>query len=529
MTSQRLYLYDTTLRDGAQTLGVDFSVQDKTVVSHWLDRLGLDYIEGGWPGANPTDTTFFAALPALKTSRFAAFGMTRRPSVSAQGDQGLQAVLQSPAPCVCLVGKTWDYHVSAALGVSLEENLELIRSSVAKGLAQGKEVLFDAEHFFDGYKANPDYALSCVRTAFAAGARWLVLCDTNGGALPHQVASTIADTLAFVPGDHLAFHGHNDTGTAVANSLAAVRAGCRMVQGTLGGLGERCGNANLVTLIPTFMKKMGFDVGISDEALRGLCDLSRAFDALLDRDADPHAPYVGASAFAHKGGLHASAVAKSPCLYEHMDPSLVGNERKVLMSNQAGLSNVRMQLKAQNIAVEDNDPQLPSLLEEVKNREQKGYAYDHAAGSFAVLALRHLGRLKEPFSLQCFDISNQGTPTKDGHFDVKVKAQIRLRIGEKEELSSAEGNGPVNALDKALRKALLQHFPALESVSLTDYHVRILDTGSATGAVTRVLLESEDNAARAGWTTVGVSTNIIAASLEALLDAYLFKLVACVT
>ncbi len=524
MVSQRLYLYDTTLRDGAQTRGVDFSLKDKKTLATWLDSFGMDYVEGGWPGANPVDTEFFASPPAMQKSRFTAFGMTRRPGFSASDDPGLQAVLNSPAKAVCLVGKTWDFHVKDALGVSLEENLDLIRTSLEEAVKRGKEALFDAEHFFDGYKSNPRYAVACLRAALEAGARWAVLCDTNGGALPHEVASIVGDISSFVPTHQLGFHGHNDTGNATANSLAAARSGCRMIQGTLGGLGERCGNADLFTLIPSLMKRMGFDVGLSKEKLRGLTDFSRRFNALLDRDGDPGAPYVGAAAFAHKGGLHASAVAKNPSLYEHMDPALVGNGREVLMSQQAGQSNVRAQLKALNIEVDDKAPELPGLLEAVKKREARGYAYDHAVGSFAVLALRRLGRLQEAFVLESFDAHTRGVRTPENGCDVTVQAEVRLRIGQEVKSASAEGNGPVHALDQALRKALVPSFPALDAVHLTDFRVRILDTGAATGAVTRVLLESEDRSLNTSWTTVGVSTNIIAASLEALLDSYAFRL-----
>ena len=521
---ERVFLYDTTLRDGAQTRGVDFSVKDKATIAGWLDELGIDYIEGGWPGANPTDDAFFAAPPSLNHARLAAFGMTRKPKNDAADDAGLQAVLGASAPAVCLVGKTWDFHVTEALGVTLEENLDLIATSLAEAVRQGKEVLFDAEHFFDGTKANPAYALACLKAALESGARWLVLCDTNGGTLPHEVESIVRAIAAVLPADRLGFHGHNDTGNAVANSLAAVRAGCRMVQGTLNGLGERCGNADLITLIPTLMKKMGFDVGISDQALRDLTHLSRAFYALLDRDPAASAPYVGAAAFAHKGGLHASAVAKSPCLYEHIDPAVVGNSREILMSNQAGQANVRAQLQALNIDVANDDPHLPALLASVKQREHEGYAYDRAAGSFAVLALRQLGRLIEPFVLKDFAAQEQGNFNNGGVFQMNSKAKVTLKIGVFETVSEAEGNGPVNALDGALRKALLTHFPELASVTLTDYHVRILDTGAATGAKTRVLLESEDSTSKTSWMTVGVSTDVIAASLQALLDSYVFRL-----
>jgi 2-isopropylmalate synthase len=524
MPAQRLYLYDTTLRDGAQTRGVDFSVKDKATIAGWLDKLGIAYIEGGWPGANPTDDAFFASPPALKTAKLTAFGMTRKPGNAADNDPGLQALLNSPATAVCLVGKCWDVHVTGALGVTLDENLDLIRSSLSHIVSRKKEALFDAEHFFDGFKANAPYALSCLKAAQEAGAKWLVLCDTNGGTLPHEVEAIVREVIAALPNANFGIHVHNDTGNAIANSLAGARAGCRMIQGTINGLGERCGNADLIALIPTLTQKLGFDVGIKGEKLKGLTALSRAFDALLDRDPVSSAPYVGASAFAHKGGLHASAVAKNPRFYEHADPNSVGNQREILMSNQAGQSNVRAQLQALDIDVADNDPRLPALLASVKQREHEGYSYDNAAGSFAVLALRALGRLPVYFTLQDFSVHDAGRFDANGQLLLETKASLSLRVGDDTVTRVAIGNGPVNALDRALREALINYYPALANVKLTDYHVRILDTGAATGAKTRVLLESEDEVSKTSWTTTGVSTDIIGASLQALLDSYILQL-----
>ena len=520
----RIHLYDTTLRDGAQTRGVDFSVKDKITIAGWLDALGIAYIEAGWPGANPSDDAFFAAPPVFKKARLTAFGMTRRSGRSAANDPALRAVLDSPSPSLCLFGKTWDYHATNALGVTLDENLELIRSSIAEVVRHGKEALFDAEHFFDGYKANAPYALACLHAAREAGARWIVLCDTNGGNLPHEIEDTVRHVAALIPGENLGIHCHDDTGNGIANSLAAVRAGCRMVQGTLNGLGERCGNANLVSLIPTLTEKMGFDVGLSGDALAQLTALSRKFDALLDREPNAHAPYVGASAFAHKGGIHASAVAKDPRFYEHIDPSLVGNRREIIMSNQAGQSNVRIQLQDLGIKVADNDPLLPTLLAAVKQREHEGYAYDHAAGSFAVLALRLLGRLPVLFTLQDFAVRDEGSVDATGAITMRTNAKLKLQVGPNVLTAEAEGNGPVHALDCALRQALLAPYPAIADVQLTDYHVRIIDSGAATGAKTRVLLESTDAQTKTAWITTGVSTDIISASLQALTDAYVFKL-----
>ena len=349
MTRERLYLFDTTLRDGAQTQGVDFSVEDKRTIALALDKLGVDYVEGGWPGANPTDTSFFAAPPMLSRAKLIAFGMTRKLGRSAANDPGLAPVLEAKTGGACLVGKAWDFHVTLALGITLEENLELIRDSITAAAAKGGEAMFDAEHFFDGYKANPDYALACLKAAESGGARWLVLCDTNGGTLPHEVERIVGAVVQQISGSKIAIHAHNDTENAVANSLAAVRAGARQVQGTLNGLGERCGNANLVSLIPTLMLKPGykerFEIGVDEAGLAHLTQISRLLDELLNRAPNRHAAYVGASAFAHKGGLHASAVEKDPRTYEHVPPETVGNRRHILVSDQAGRSNILARLR----------------------------------------------------------------------------------------------------------------------------------------------------------------------------------------
>ena len=372
----RLYLFDTTLRDGQQTQGVQFSASEKVQIAHALDALGVDYIEGGWPGANPTDSDFFATAPQTRAT-MTAFGMTKRVGRSAENDDVLAAVLDARTPAVCLVGKTHDFHVTTALGVTLEENLESIAASVAHVVAQGREALFDAEHFFDGYRANPGYALACLQAAHAAGARWIVLCDTNGGTLPSEVGRVVAAVIAAgIPGAQLGIHCHDDTGNAVANSLAAVEAGARQIQGTLNGLGERCGNANLITLIPTLMLKEPFCsailTGVPDNALQSLVKTSRMLDDILNRVPLRSAPYVGASAFAHKAGLHASAILKDPSTYEHVDPSCVGNERLIPMSNQAGQSNLRARLAAAGLEVDAKDPRLAGILDEIKRREDQG-------------------------------------------------------------------------------------------------------------------------------------------------------------
>ena len=409
MTRTRLFLFDTTLRDGQQTQGVQFSTAEKVLIAQALDSLGVDYIEGGWPGANPTDSDFFAAPPATKAT-LTAFGMTRRVGRSAENDDTLAAVLNAMTPAVCLVGKTHDFHVTTALNVTLEENREAIAASIRHLVAKHREPLFDAEHFFDGYRANPTYALSCLQAALEAGARWIVLCDTNGGTLPSEVGRITAEVIAAgIPGDRLGIHCHDDTGNAVANSLAAVEAGARQIQGTLNGLGERCGNANLTTLIPTLLLKepyaSQFETGVSREALAGLVKTSRMLDDILNRVPLRAAPYVGASAFAHKAGLHASAILKDPTTYEHVDPALIGNERVIPMSNQAGQSNLRARLEAAGITVDPKDPRLGRIIELVKQREDQGYAYDGAQASFELVARRELGLCPEFFEVKRYRVT----------------------------------------------------------------------------------------------------------------------------
>ena len=518
--TNRITLYDTTLRDGAQTRGVNFSVKDKYKISRALNQFGVAYIEFGWPGANPVDDEFFASPPILNNAKLAAFGMTCRSKNKAEKDSGLLKLAESKASSVCLVGKTWDFHAIQALGVSLDENTRMIRDSTAFIESQGKEVLFDAEHFFDGFRANKEYALSCLREAHGAGAAWLVLCDTNGGTLPYEIGAIVKKVKKTLPDARLGVHCHDDTGNAVADSIMALRAGCEMVQGTLNGLGERCGNANLVTLIPTLRDKMGYDVGVSDAQLETLTEMSRSFAMLLDRDVPSNAPYVGASAFAHKGGLHASAVAKDPRMYEHISPELVGNHREVIISDQAGVSNLRQQLGELGIEVADDNPALKTLLDEVKLRGEKGFAYDYALASFALLSLRTLGRLPEFFSVRSCGIEGNGLGDPDLDSDMTSYACLNLQIGKRNFSAKAEGVGPVNALDGALRRALVGTYPEIEEIRLVDYHVRILDTKAATAATTRVLLESENIKDNSSWVTIGISTNIINASFQALCDSY---------
>jgi 2-isopropylmalate synthase len=491
-----------------------------------LDRIGVDYVEGGWPGANPTDTSFFSTPPVLVRAKLIAFGMTKRSGRSAANDPGLAAVLDAKAQGTCLVGKGWDFHVTLALGIPLEENLALIRDSIAAAAGKG-EAMFDAEHFFDGYKANPDYALQCLKAAEGAGARWMVLCDTNGGSLPHEVERIVGEVVKHVPGDRLGIHAHNDTENAVANSLAAIRAGVRQVQGTLNGLGERCGNANLVSLIPSLLLKPPyaerFETGVAPEQLRHLTQLSRLLDELLNRQPNRHAAYVGAAAFAHKAGLHVSAVEKDPRTYEHIPPETVGNQRHILVSDQAGRSNILSRLREAGIELDPKHPKVARLLEEVKEREFQGYAYDGAEASFELLARRAIENVPEYFRLQSFRVIDERRWNARGELITLSEATIKVEVAGTAMMTVAEGNGPVNALDTALRKALIPAFPELEEIRLTDYKVRILTPQDGTKAVTRVMIETSD-VHGGSWSTVGVSTNVIDASYNALHDSLTYKL-----
>jgi 2-isopropylmalate synthase len=524
MSRERLYLFDTTLRDGAQTTGVDFSLEDKKAVARLLDGLGIDYVEGGYPGANPLDTAFFEEK-RTKAAKFTAFGMTKRSGRSASNDPGVAALLDAQADAICFVAKAWDYHVHVALETSLEENLEGIRESVAAAREKGREVIVDCEHFFDGYKANPDYAVACARVAHAAGARWVVLCDTNGGTLPHEVTRIVEEVRKVVPGESLGIHAHDDCGCAVANSLAAVEAGARQIQGTLNGLGERCGNANLVTLIGALKLKNGyagrFDLGVSEEALADLTHVSRQLDEILNRQPNRHAPFVGASAFATKAGIHASAVIKDPRTYEHVVPETVGNSRRVLVSDQGGRSNILAELKRVGIEIPTDDPRVSRVLDEVKRKEAEGYAFEAADASFYVLVKRMLGEAPVFFDVERFSVNVESRYNALGHLVTVAEAIVKVRVGDEVLISAAEGNGPVNALDVALRKDLGKYQDLISDLRLIDYRVRIYQGG--TDAVTRVLIDSGDSTGDR-WSTIGVSPNIIDASFQALTDSINYKL-----
>nr|WP_086003297.1 citramalate synthase [Salipiger bermudensis] len=533
MMAEKLYLYDTTLRDGQQTQGVQFSTAEKLRIAEALDDLGVDYIEGGWPGANPTDSAFFDEVGTTRAV-MTAFGMTKRAGRSAENDDVLAAVLNAGTQAVCLVGKTHDYHVTAALGIELAENVENIRASVAHIVAQGREALFDAEHFFDGWKANPDYALSCLRAALEAGARWIVLCDTNGGTLPHEAHGIVRAVIeGGIPGDRLGIHTHNDTETAVATTLAAVDAGARQIQGTLNGLGERCGNANLTSLIPTLLLKepyaSAYEIGVSREGLEGLTQTSRMLDEILNRVPMRQAPYVGSSAFAHKAGLHASAILKDPSTYEHIEPGQVGNRRVIPMSNQAGQSNLRRRLAEAGLEVEKGDPALARILERIKAREAEGYTYDTAQASFEMLARDELGRCPDFFEVKRYRVTIERRKNKYDQMVSLSEAVVVVKVDGEKKLSVSDSldnagfdRGPVNALAKALAKDLGPYQSVIDDMRLVDFKVRITQGG--TEAVTRVIIDSQDGSGRR-WQTVGVSANIVDASFEALLDAVRWKLI----
>ena len=524
MTKDRLYIFDTTLRDGAQTQGVDFSIEDKQKISLALDNLGVDYIEGGWPGANPTDTEFFQIKHNFKNAKLTSFGMTKKTGRSADNDPGLSALMNSKTDSICLVGKSWDFHVDVALGISNEENLENISESAKHFIKEKKEFIFDAEHFFDGYKANPQYALSCLNSAFAEGARWIVLCDTNGGTLPHEITKIVLEVAKIIPGKNLGIHAHNDTGNAVANTLSAVLAGVRHIQGTINGLGERCGNADLMSLIPTFYLKKDFfdkfEINIRPSNIKNLTQCSRLLDEILNRKPNKHLPYVGAAAFSHKGGLHVSAVQKDPKTYEHINPEEVGNTRNIVVSDQAGKSNIISRLNTIGIDIKENDPKIKKLLDEVKDREFIGYSYDGADASFELLARRIIGEIPRYILIKEYDVSVK----KNSSGNIVSTAKAQLEVDGEKIICEGEGNGPVNALDNAIRQnvdRLAKYSKYLKDLKLVDYKVRILNTG--TEAVTRVSIESTDSKGK-NWFTIGVSTNIIDASFKALVDSLDYKL-----
>ncbi|MBI4288157.1 MAG: citramalate synthase [Chloroflexi bacterium] len=510
-------LYDTTLRDGAQREGISFSVEDKLKIVRKLDSLGVHFIEGGWPGANPKDTEFFARAKELKLhhSRMAAFGSTRRPNTSAESDANLRALVKAGFPVATIVGKTWDFQVTQVLGAILEENLAMIRESTLFLKAHGLTVFFDAEHFFDGFKANPEYAVKCLQAA--AGAECIILCDTNGGTLPDDVSGAIQAVRKLVP-TPLGIHAHNDGELAVANSLAAVQAGASQVQGTINGYGERCGNANLCSIIPSLQLKLGIPC-LAPEQLARLTEVSRFVSETANLTPDSHLPYVGSSAFAHKAGYHVAAMMKSEKSYQHIDPALVGNAKRVLVSDLSGKSMIRYKAKEHGIAPALNGEDAQSILDKMKALENKGFQYDGAEASFELLIHRNANGYRPPFELVDFMvvIENLRRAPTSGDGGMLAEAMVKVKVGNEIVHTAAEGNGPVNALDSALRQALLRFYPPLKQVKLVDYKVRILEEAAGTSAQVRVLIESSDG--KGEWRTVGSSTNIIEASWQALVDS----------
>jgi len=516
----QIKLYDTTLRDGTQAEDVSFLVADKIRIAQLLDELGIHYIEGGWPGSNPKDIAFFKDIKkvALKQAKIAAFGSTRRAKTTPDKDNNIRTLVQAAPDAVTIFGKTWDFHVHEALRISLEENLELIYDSLAYLKQHVGEVIYDAEHFFDGYKANPEYALKTLQAAQQAGADCIVLCDTNGGTLPHELQAII-DQVKLAVSTPLGIHTHNDSECAVANSLTAVAHGIVHVQGTINGFGERCGNANLCSIIPSLQLKMGKDC-VDEKQLKRLRQVSRTIYEMANLVPNKHQAYVGNSAFAHKGGVHVSAIQRHPETYEHIRPELVGNCTRVLVSDLSGRSNILAKAEEFNINLDSKDPVTLEILEKIKDLENQGFQFEGAEASFELLMRRALGTLRNFFSVIGFRVID----TKR-HEDEKPvsEATVQVKVGGRIEHTAAEGNGPVNALDNALRKALENFYPRLREIRLFDYKVRVLPAGKGTASVTRVLIESGDKDSR--WGTVGVSDNIIDASYHALVDALQYKLI----
>lgn len=511
-------LFDTTLRDGSQAEGISFSLQDKLRIAQELDRLGIHYIEGGWPGSNPKDNQFFQEARKLKFkhARLVAFGSTRRKGIKAAQDPNLKAIVASRVPVACIFGKSWDLHVTHALQTTPDENLRMIEESVRFLKSKKLEVIYDGEHFFDGYRANPAYALQTLAAAKAGGADCLTLCDTNGGSIPAQIADAVKAVRRGFPQVELGIHVHNDSGCAVANTLTAVEHGVTLVQGVVNGFGERCGNADLTAIIPDLQLKMGYPV-VTEDQLRSLTEVSHAVSEIANIVPNDRAPYVGHSAFAHKGGIHVSAVARRAATYEHIDPARVGNERRILVSELSGKSNLLMKSHLRETLAHDSKT-AHAVLQELKARELEGYHFEGAEASFELMVEKALGRYRPAFELGSLHVSVKGGKGKT----LATEATIKISVGGKEEHTAAEGDGPVNALDNALRKALEKFYPSLREMALTDFKVRVVDASAGTAAKVRVLIESRDK--KDEWATMGVSTNLIEASWLALVDAVEYKL-----
>jgi 2-isopropylmalate synthase len=527
-TANQIWLYDTTLRDGAQQEGISLSVEDKLKIARQLDEMGIPFIEGGWPGANPKDVQFFWQLKEqpLSQAEVVAFCFTRRPNIAAAEDKMLQAILAAGTQWVTIVGKSWDLHVTEGLKTTLAENLNMIRDTIEFLRSQGRRIVYDAEHWFDGYKHNSEYALECLKTAQEAGAEWLVFCDTNGGTLPQEIAQIVSDVVSYFArfessSPQFGIHTHNDAGTAVANAIAGVLEGVTMIQGTINGYGERCGNADLCTLIPNLQLKLNYRC-LEAQQLAKLTQTSRIVSEIVNMTPSDRTPFVGRSAFAHKGGLHVSAVQRNPITYEHIQPESIGNERRILISDQSGLSNILSKAKSFGIDLDKQNPTCLQILERLKALENEGYQFEAAEASFELLMREALGRRAIAFEIKGFQV----------HCDIRhsleiphnnALATIKVAVKDKDILEVAEGNGPVSALDKALRKALVNFYPEIADFYLTDYKVRILDGGAGTSAKTRVLVESSNG--KDLWTTVGVSTNIIDASYQAVVEGIEYGLI----
>lgn len=512
----RVLIYDTTLRDGSQTDGISFSCEDKLDILNRLDSVGVDFVEGGWPGSNPRDDEFFerASKAGLVNTKLVAFGSTCRHGIPPSEDQNLISLSQSSAEWCCIFGKTWDFHVTDALGIPLEDNLSMIEDSVRFLRESGKRVMFDAEHFFDGYNANREYALKAIKAAEKGGAEWIILCDTNGGTMPAAVSGIVRDVKSNLDSVGLGVHCHNDSDLATACSLAAVESGCTMVQGTVNGIGERCGNANLCTVIPNLGLKMGYNLG--NVRIDELTSLSNYVGELANMPPYPGMPFVGERAFTHKGGMHVSALVKDTRTYEHMDPSNVGNKRRILVSDMAGKATISEKLKELGLQIGDDSP---DITRRVKDMESNGYQFDGADASFELLVKRLRGEIGKMFEVHAFRISMY--ESEGNRMESEASIKVRSPDGQIEH-TAADGNGPVNALDHALRKALAKFYPSLMNVRLTDYKVRVLDEKSATAASVRVLIRTTDG--ERSWTTVGVSENVIEASLIALIDSLEYAL-----
>jgi 2-isopropylmalate synthase len=516
---KKIKIYDTTLRDGSQAEEISFTVEDKLRIAHKLDECGVHYIEGGWPGSNPRDVEFFEKIKkeSFQQGKLVAFGSTRSPRHKAESDPNLKCLLEAETPVVTIFGKSWDMHVKEALSTNLDENLRMVFESLSFLKKHTKEVMFDAEHFFDGYKKNPEYALKVLKEAESAGADWLVLCDTNGGTMPWEIKS-IFDEVRKVCKTPLGIHTHNDSEMGVANALTAVAAGAEQVQGTINGYGERCGNCNLVSVIPNLKLKMSRDC-LSNEEMKGLKELSAFVDELANRGHWNHQPFVGKSAFAHKGGIHVSAMQKNRETYEHIDPSLVGNQTRILVSDLSGKSNIIQKAKEFGMDIDSKDPKIQEVLTQLKEAEKLGCQYEGAEASFELLMRDAMGERQQHFEFIGFRVIVEKRQEDEAPL---AEASVKIRVNGVQEVTAAEGHGPVNALDKAIRKALTKFYPELEEVSLFDYKVRILDEKSGTTAKIRVLVESGDHDSK--WGTVGVSEDIIEASWQALIDSILYKL-----